>query len=129
MDEVIKISDNQFLDMKLVSAITSNTKLTYQEISNVLCYNVITPKHLNILTKRSISAIQNLMRPRKLHNGEYITELTQVFPLQLGNYRGPAFILFDQKCYDYILKTYEPKSNGGTDKLNSESEGGEPDNS
>jgi hypothetical protein len=95
----------------LVNSISKSTGLGKKEILEILRYNVITPKAMTKITNRSISAIQNLMRPRQTPNG-ITTTLKKVYPHAFGS----VFVLFDQNCLDYVLSTVK-KYHGRTSPI------------
>jgi len=112
-NSVIRITDNPVRDMSFTAFVVKNSNLSTDDVLRATAYNVITPLQLSILTNRSISAIQNLMRPKQTMNG-LESELTKVFPFQLKDEPGPAFVLFDEKCKNYITKTLMPDNDGRT---------------
>lgn len=123
-DNEFLISDNEFLNVQLLNCIMGKTGVGIAEAQRTVRYNIITPKQLSMITGRSVSAIQNLMRPKLSEEGD--PTLKQVFPFALKDQKGPSFILFNKSCYDYIITTCTSttKNNGkSAGRINEISEG------
>jgi len=98
--ETVSITPNKRISADLIKAIVKNMGVTPDEATFVVQYNVITPLALAKITNRSISAIQNLMRPRQTNDG-ITTTFKKVYPHAFGS----VFVLFDKNCYDYIINS------------------------
>lgn len=104
MEPTIKIGQNEVRDSKFLTLLMEKAGLSYAEATQITTYNVISPQQLADLTNRSISAIQNKMKPIQTPNG-LEAELTKTWPWAFKDKVGPVFIHFDEKCKTYIEKT------------------------
>jgi hypothetical protein len=105
--EEFRIKENELRSISLVQIVSANTGLTMDEAAEVVAYNIITIYQLAKIANRSISAIQNKLRPL---NNSGKPELKVILPFKYKDNKGPVFILFDQACYDYIISTHKPNA-------------------
>jgi hypothetical protein len=108
-DNDFRIEDNKFIDVRLISCIMERMGVDMNEADRIIRYNVLTISQLADISGRSISAIQNHIRPIKTINGN-VSRLKEVFLFPSKEKPGPAFVVFDQNCFDYIMSTYKPNS-------------------
>lgn len=111
-----RIKDNPYLSAELINCVMEVTGVELLEAQSIIRYNIITPLQLSIITSRSISAIQNLMRPRETGFGITIY-LQKVYPFKAKDEMGPVFVEFDQNCYDYIITTFKSQNGKNTGRI------------
>ena len=102
-----RIEDNRFIDVRLISCIMERMAVDMNEAARMVRYNILTIAQLADISGRSISAIQNHIRPINTANGT-VSRLKEVFLFPSKKKPGPAFVVFDQNCFDYIMSTYKP---------------------
>jgi len=95
----IKVVDN---DSKLIDRISLERGIPRKRVDEILRYNVLTVQQLNDLTGKSVSTIQNLIRPRYV-GGKMVIGLNKCYPFAVADdKKGFLFIHRNENCERFI---------------------------
>ena len=101
------IGENKHKSIELTNKISKRLAIDFNIVAKIIRANVLTVRQLSILSGKADSTIRNLMRQTYGKNGPE-TLLTSVYPFRTGSDWGPVFILFDEKCAEFLMDTFKP---------------------
>lgn len=96
------------LSKEFIEFVSNKTGIATGIVEEMCAHNVLTLNQVANLTGKTMSAINQLIRPR-IKSGETYTVLTPVYPFpeinEMGEREsGRVFVAKDEKFFDYVKK-------------------------